>query len=127
MTKNSRNESTPFTYNIKFTNTSTIGIFTLSAPEGNVTLSFAGSRLDAADEEYEPLDGGNYTAIELAPPLPNNSIPRFTFVNGSAFSWYQYGDGTWGVRAVSGSSRSVLLMCGIMWWVLSGAAWVLLL
>jgi hypothetical protein len=49
-------------------------------------------------------------------------------VNGSAFSWYQYSDGSWGARAAkSGSSRSVSLVCGMMWWVLSGAAWVLLL
>lgn len=75
-----RNSSTPFKYNLNFTNSTTSALFTLTAPYGLVTMSFSGARVDDLYNHFNPYDNGNYTAIALNSSNPN--APGFMFANG---------------------------------------------
>jgi hypothetical protein len=81
------NGSTPFTYVLNFTNSSALGLFTISAPFGTVALSFAAERADGADLDLDPVVADNeshYTAVAIADPA-DHPAPHFEFANGSDF------------------------------------------
>ncbi|GLB38017.1 putative CTD kinase subunit gamma CTK3 C-terminus [Lyophyllum shimeji] len=71
------NSSTPFTYNVTFSNATASATFTLSTSGGNLTLQFAGDRSDTR----LPVS----PAIELNASDPTK--PTFTYANGTAFSF----------------------------------------
>jgi hypothetical protein len=80
-----RNSSTPFKYNLNFTNSTTSALFTLTAPYGVVTMYFSGARVDDLYnhglDSFNPYDNGNYTASALNSSNPK--APGFMFANGS--------------------------------------------
>lgn len=98
-----RNETTPFTYAVNFTNKTAKALFTLGGPYGAITLSFSGTRADdlrGLADLVNPYDNGHYSAIALTPS--NSSLPHFTFANGSTIVWKNYSYGEW--DAISSAS-----------------------
>ena len=116
-----RNETTPFTYAVNFTNTTSTALWTLAAPYGTVSLSFSGTRADDLDNEpyytpTNPRDNGQYAVISLNTSDPK--VPRFTFANGSKIVFgKQTGDyGTWEIKAVAAKPIRIqwLLLLGMV-------------
>ncbi|KAF2462738.1 uncharacterized protein BDR25DRAFT_363580 [Lindgomyces ingoldianus] len=104
-----------FTDNLNFTNTSSAALFTLSAPSGNISLAFSGSRIDHNDQNSEPQNNGNYTAISLADPR-DNATPLFTFANGTHIKW-KGGSGTiWSAVSDASQERGDRGNCFELFW-----------
>lgn len=95
---NHRNNTTPFSYALNFTNITTLATFTITAPSfGTFVLSFEGMRVDADDGEHDPALADNpalekdgeasirYAAMSLASPVDHPDGPHFTFANGTEF------------------------------------------
>ncbi|KAE9378649.1 hypothetical protein N431DRAFT_363280 [Stipitochalara longipes BDJ] len=107
------NSSTPFTYALNFTNSTTSALFTLTAPYGVVSMSFFGSRVDDLNNQHNPVnpfDNGNYTTIALNSSNPK--VPGFMFVNGSRIEFN--GD----VAFASQSSSGGQMVVGMQWFVM---------
>jgi hypothetical protein len=123
-----RNATTPFTYAVNFTNTTSKALFTLSAPYGDVTLSFSGIRVDDLRNPQDPVnpyDNGNFSAIALSPS--NSSLPHFTFANGSTILWKNYSHGEWDAISSAPSLLETQIL-GTQWmlpWVLGIVALVI--
>ncbi|KAF8055169.1 hypothetical protein FPV67DRAFT_1745338 [Lyophyllum atratum] len=85
------NSSIPFTYDMRFSNTTASATFFLNAPYGALTLQFSGDREDSRPR-YSPF--GPFPAIGLDTSDPRK--PTFTYSNGTAFSFVNdpY-DGRW--------------------------------
>lgn len=97
------------TYNVNFTNTTSVAEFTITNNETTVTLLFSGTRDDSdlgAGADNRPNDGmsvDRLNTIALADPK-THPMPHFMFANGSDFHFSD--DKSYGWVLVKGSSAS---------------------
>lgn len=77
------NASTPFTYDLVFSNTSATLSLVLTAPLGTVALRLAGQRVTEDDGLVGVSEGGGAGAIQVGPGA--GGAPRWSFVNGTGF------------------------------------------
>jgi hypothetical protein len=87
----SRNDDTPFTYALNFTNTTVESRFSLDSNEGTLSFSLSGARVDPLCEANDT--SGCPPGISLNASDPTR--PQFTFANGSEIIWSQGGSGRW--------------------------------
>ncbi|KAK0727511.1 hypothetical protein B0T26DRAFT_694813, partial [Lasiosphaeria miniovina] len=98
---NSWSSKTAFTYALNFTNTTATAELTFGSTLGNVTLLFSGRRQDGDNPGLEPSNVVfEYSAIALANPA-DYELPKFTFANGSDFTWVSDSEGTYSARSIS--------------------------
>jgi len=99
---------------------------TLSTEYVSATISFEGRRLDPSDfggeESSSEALGSQYNPISLASPV-NNSMPHFTFVNGTEIQWRMNSRANW--RAESSAGRVWRFDMGIVMMGLQLVGWIL--
>jgi hypothetical protein len=125
-----RNSSTPFTYNVTFSNTTAIVTLALNTNKANLVLEFAGQRVSyfqsSNSSTYRLGDPSNVSGMDgnvtvgLNTSDPN--FPRFTWVNGSNIV-FSKSSGRW--EATSGTIGNLqrlnvlnlLILPGTIFWL----------